>query len=269
MTGITEDPPPPAVPPVTVPPAAEPAVPQPVLAMRGVSVDRGSGKVADAIDLTLEAGTIVALLGVNGAGKSSLLQALVGLLPVAAGTIALDGTSIEGLPAERRARLGIGLAPEGRRVFPGMTVRDNLLAACRAGARIRAERVGAVYELFPQLAPKDRLLAWQLSGGQQQMLSIGRALMNLPRLLVLDEPTLGLAPAIVAEMLERLTWIAASGTAILIAEQNAAVLAIAHRACVMRVGRIVLEEEGPYLAADPDRLEQAMLGAAPASIRLP
>ena len=241
---------------------AEPATgePAPLLALSGVAVVRGAGRVVDGIDLRLEPGTVMALLGVNGAGKSSLIQAIAGLLPVAAGSIALAGTAIHALPAEKRAHLGIGLSPEGRRVFPGMTVRDNLLAVCRADRATRQERVASVYELFPQLAGKDRTLAWQLSGGQQQMLAIGRALMNLPRVLVLDEPTLGLAPAVVSDLLERLTWIAGSGTAVLVAEQNAAVLSIAHRAGIMRVGRIVLEDEGRYLAADPRGLERAMLG---------
>ncbi|BBK30019.1 ABC transporter ATP-binding protein [Allostella humosa] len=228
--------------------------------MNGLTVVRGGGKVVDTIDMTVEAGTVTALLGVNGAGKSSLIQAVAGLLPAAGGSVALAGTLIHTLPAEQRAKLGIGLSPEGRRVFPGMTVGDNLLAVCRAGAKVRRERVAAVYELFPQLAPRDRTLAWQLSGGQQQMLAIGRALMNLPRLLVLDEPTLGLAPAVIFDLMERLTWVAASGTAILVAEQNAAVLSIAHRCCVMRVGRIVLETTGADLAQDPQRLQAAMLG---------
>ncbi|WP_374441223.1 ABC transporter ATP-binding protein [Stella sp.] len=232
----------------------------PLLALDGVDVVRGAGRVAQEVTLRLGAGQIVALLGVNGAGKSSLVQAVAGMLPVAAGSIVLAGTPIQHLPPERRARLGIGLAPEGRRVFPGMTVRDNLLAACRADRTARQERVASVYELFPQLAPKDRTHAWQLSGGQQQMLAIGRALMNLPRVLLLDEPTLGLAPAVVADLLERLTWIAGSGTGVLIAEQNSAVLGIAHRVSVMRVGRIVLDEAGPRLARAPGMLERAMLG---------
>lgn len=231
------------------------------LALSGVDVVRGAGRVAAGIDLQVEAGTILALLGTNGAGKSSLVQAIAGLLPVAAGTIVVAGTAVQDMPADRRARLGLGLAPEGRRVFPGMTVRDNLLAVCRAGRATRHERVASVYELFPQLAGKDRTLAWQLSGGQQQMLAIGRALMNLPRVLLLDEPTLGLAPAIVADLLERLTWVAGSGTAVLIAEQNAAVVSIAHRAAVMRVGRIVLEDDAARLAAAPEIIERAMLGA--------
>ncbi|BBK40848.1 ABC transporter ATP-binding protein [Allostella vacuolata] len=243
-----------------VPPAAAEPSPPPLLALSGVSVARGSGKVVDGLDLRIEAGSVVALLGVNGAGKSSLIQAIIGLLPVAAGSIALGGTAIERLPAEQRARLGIGLAPEGRRVFAGMSVRDNLLAVCRADARTRAERIASVYELFPQLATRDRTLAWQLSGGQQQMLSIGRALMNLPRLLLLDEPTLGLAPNVVFDLLERLTWIAGSGTAVLIAEQNAAVLSVADRGCVLRVGRMVLEAPGRELMNDPYRFETAMLG---------
>ncbi|MCC7276000.1 MAG: ATP-binding cassette domain-containing protein [Alphaproteobacteria bacterium] len=207
-----------------------------------------------------EGSEIVALLGVNGAGKSTLLQALVGLLPAAAGSAALDGRPLLGLAPERRAALGIGYAPEGRRVFPAMSARDNLLAVCRADAAERRRRVEAVYELFPQLPPKDRTLAWQLSGGQQQMLAIGRALMNLPRLLLLDEPTLGLAPATIDHLLERLTWIAASGTTVIIAEQNAAILAVAARVCVMRVGRIVLDEDATHAAGDRQRLERALLG---------
>ncbi|MGE0716255.1 MAG: ABC transporter ATP-binding protein [Alphaproteobacteria bacterium] len=249
------------------PPAIAVDLPEPVaaiptarLALQGVCVDRGVGRVVSDVDLTIEAGEIVTLLGVNGAGKSTLLQAVVGLVPLAAGFVAMDGRKLEAATPERRAAIGIGYAPEGRRVFPGMTVRDNLLAVCRASAKERESRVESVFELFPQLQTRERALAWQLSGGQQQMLAIGRALMNLPRLLLLDEPTLGLSPTTVDDLLERLTWIAASGTAVLVAEQNTAVAAAASRVAVMRVGRIVLDAPAATVAQHRDRLERAMLG---------
>ncbi|MGE0723162.1 MAG: ABC transporter ATP-binding protein [Alphaproteobacteria bacterium] len=233
----------------------------PLLTATGLTVVRGAGPVVREVDLAVAEGEVVAILGVNGAGKTSLLQALIGLLPAAAGTIAIEGAPIDGLPPRRRARAGLGYAPEGRRVFPAMTVRDNLLAACRADRRTRAERVDGVYQLFPQLRLRDGALAWQLSGGQQQMLSIGRALMNLPKVLLLDEPTLGLAPAVADQLVERLTWIARYGTSVLIAEQNVSgALAVAHRAIVLRVGRTVLSGDAARLAADRHRLEAAMLG---------
>jgi branched-chain amino acid transport system ATP-binding protein len=167
---------------------------------------------------------------------------VIGLAPAHSGTIALAGRAIETLKPEARARLGIGYSPEGRRVFPGMTVRENLEVACRAGPAERRHRIEAVHALFPGLAERAGMPAWQLSGGQQQMLAIGRAMMTGPRLLLLDEPSLGLAPKLVGEVLRRVRAIADAGTAVLLAEQNAAAaLQVCDRACVLRLGRIVRE----------------------------
>ena len=235
---------------------------QPMLIVAGLTVARGAGPVVREVDFSVAEGEVLALLGVNGAGKTSLLQAVMGLLPAVGGSIILDGAPVDRLSPAQRARAGLGYAPEGRRVFPAMTVRDNLLAACRADRKTRDERVDGVYQLFPQLLAKDAALAWTLSGGQQQMVAIGRALMNLPKVLLLDEPTLGLAPMIAEELTDRLTWIARYGTSIIVAEQNVtAALAIAQRAIVLRVGRIALSDDAARLAADPVRLESAMLGA--------
>jgi branched-chain amino acid transport system ATP-binding protein len=232
-----------------------------LLEIAGLAVRYGGVTALDGVDLVLGPGEIVALLGANGAGKSTLLKAVIGLVPAAGGTIEVDGVAVTTLPPERRAALGIGYVPEGRRVFPGMSVRDNLLVACRDGSAERTRRLGEVFRLFPDLAERPTTRAWQLSGGQQQMLAVGRALMTRPRLLLLDEPSLGLAPLLVADLLARLREIAASGTAILLAEQNAAAaLGIATRGLVLELGRIVASGSADALRASP-ALADAFLGA--------
>jgi branched-chain amino acid transport system ATP-binding protein len=233
-----------------------------LLELDAVEVAAGEALVLHAVSLAVAAGERVALLGANGAGKTSLLRAVMGLAPLRAGRIRIAGEDVTRLAAERRALLGLGYAPEGRRVFPGMTVRDNLKAAARASAAERRRRLDEVHALFPVLAERGSTLAWQLSGGQQQMLAIGRALMTGPRLLLLDEPSLGLAPKLVAEVLSRVRLVAERGVAVLLAEQNVATaLALAERGYVLELGRIV--EEGAAAAlAGSDRLRRAFLGGA-------
>jgi branched-chain amino acid transport system ATP-binding protein len=233
-----------------------------LLEIDGLTVAYGPAVALHGASLAVSPGEAVALLGANGAGKTTLLRALIGQLPARAGDIRLDGRSITALPPERRARLGIGYAPEGRRVFAGMSVRDNLDAACRAAADERARRRAEVERLFPQLAEHAARRAWQLSGGQQQMLAIGRALMTAPRLLLLDEPSLGLSPRLAGELFARLAAIRDSGTAILLAEQNVALaLALCGRAYVLQTGRIVASGAAAALARDPV-VSRAFLGEA-------
>lgn len=232
----------------------------PRLRIEGLRVARGGVTVLDGIAFGIEPGEILALLGINGAGKSSLIRAIAGLEP-SDGTILLDGEDVTSLPPEARHRRGIGLVPEGRRVFPGMTVHENLEIAALGNRAARREQIAEVFALFPDLAAKSGEAAWRLSGGQQQMLALGRALAGRPRLLLLDEPSLGLAPRLVETLLDEVRRIAAEGVAVLLAEQNApAVLAIADRAIVLRGGGIA--DQG--LATDfaePQRLRRALLGA--------
>lgn len=232
-----------------------------LLSVERLSVGEGAFLALDEVSLSLGRGEALALLGANGAGKTTLLRALVGLAPVRSGTIRIDGEDVTRLPPERRARLGIGYVPEGRRVFPGMSVRDNLEVAAREGAAARRRLLAEVYELFPDLAAREETAAWQLSGGQQQMLAIGRALMTRPKLLLLDEPSLGLAPKLAAELFARIATIAEGGTAVLLAEQNVARAArVASRAVLLRLGRVVAEGDAAALAASPE-LHDAFFGA--------
>lgn len=208
------------------------------LAIENLAVRRGAVTTLRPLSATLEAGQILAVLGANGAGKSSLMQALIGLVP-ATGEIRLEGRPLGRLSPAARARAGLGYAPEGRRLFPGLTVQETLDLACFDGRASRQDRRDLVFALFSQLADNRRQPAWQLSGGQQQMLSIGRALMSAPSVLLLDEPSFGLAPALLDSLLDTLGEIASAGTAILIAEQNIAALDIADRAIVLRLGEAV------------------------------
>jgi branched-chain amino acid transport system ATP-binding protein len=193
------------------------------------------------ITVTVNAGEAVALVGANGAGKSTLFKSIMGFLRPAAGGISFAGKPLAHLRPEARAHLGLGYCPEGRRVFPGLTVRENLEVAATGAASNRRARVDYAFELFPVLAERHAALGWQLSGGQQQMLAIARALMGRPRLLLLDEPSLGLAPKLVDEVLRQVRTIVAGGTSVLLAEQNVTkALACCERAYLLEVGTVAL-----------------------------
>lgn len=210
--------------------------------------------------LTVHEGEAVALVGANGAGKSTLMKCIMGMLPCAKGSIRFAGQVLSGRPVVVRPWLGIGYSPEGRRVFAGLSVEENLLVASqdRDGGRQRMEEV---YRIFPGLAEKASSLGWSLSGGQQQMLSIGRALMLRPRLLLLDEPSLGLSPLLMTEVLGRVRDIANAGTSVLLAEQNVhKALAVSDRAYVIKLGRLVHCGAASELAVS-DTLASAFLGA--------
>jgi branched-chain amino acid transport system ATP-binding protein len=209
-------------------------------------------------EVSVEAGEIVALLGGNGAGKTTLLETVLGFHP---GRVMLFGCDASALAVEQRIGLGVGYVPEGRRVFAGLTVRENLEASSSLPAAQRRQRVDEMLALFPMLGERPEARAWLLSGGQQQMLALARAMMDGPRLLLLDEPTLGLAPVVVADLLKRLTAMTADGTAILLAEQRAALaLGVARRGVVLSRGQVVRRGSAAELAADP-MLADLMAGA--------
>ena len=213
------------------------------------------------IDLAVRAGELVALVGANGAGKTTLLRAISGLHPPSAGQVLFAGADITRQAPHRRVRLGIVLVPEGRQVFAPLSVLDNLLLG--AHTRPRAERdetLERVYKMFPALAERRRHAAGSLSGGQQQMLAIGRGLMSRPVLLLLDEPSMGLAPFLVDEVFATVAALKRGGTTIFLVDQNArAALAIADRAYVLETGRITLSGTGAALLASPD-VQSAYLG---------
>jgi len=221
--------------------------------LRVSALESGYGRIPalHGIDLGVRAGEIVALVGANGAGKTTLLRALSGVQP-SSGKIAFEKKEIQALPAEARVALGIVQCPEGRQVFGPLSVEDNLrLGAYRRGRAGTAASLERVYGLFPDLAGHRGQPAGTLSGGQQQMLAIGRALMAQPRLLLLDEPSMGLAPRLVAEIFACIRKLRAADTALLLVEQNAAAaLAIADRGYVLETGRVVLEGTGAQLLAD-------------------
>ncbi len=228
---------------------------KPLLKIDRLTARYGQITALEDVSLEVHAGEAVALLGANGAGKSTLLKTVMGFVAPAAGRAELDGNSLAGVSVAGRSRLGLGYSPEGRRVFPGMTVRENLEVASR-GASIEE-----LFDIFPALREKEHALGWQLSGGQQQMLAIGRALMTRPRLLLLDEPSLGLSPILTREVLERVRTIVARGTAVLLAEQNVAkALDVAQRAYVLQVGRIVEAGSTKDLRDNP-HIKEAFLGA--------
>ena len=219
-----------------------------------------SGTVLDIGNFAIAAGEIVALLGPNGAGKTALIETILGFRP-SSQAIRLLGQDVRSLSVERRVALGIGYVPERRRLFAGLTVRENLEASSRLPGPRRRQRVDEMLAMFPVLAQRPEARAWLLSGGQQQMLALARALMDRPRLLLLDEPTLGLAPLVVADLLARLAALAADGTAILLSEQRAGLaLGIASRGVVLSRGRIVRLASAQELLADP-RLADLMAGA--------
>ena len=233
-----------------------------MLEVRGLSVSYGGINAVKGIDLDVNDRELVTLIGCNGAGKTTTLKALAGLLRPAAGRIHYEGRDITAQPAHRLVRQGLALVPEGRGVFGRLTAEENLAmgAYSRADrARIEADRE-RVYGLFPRLAERRRQLAGTLSGGEQQMLAIGRALMSRPRLLLLDEPSMGLAPLMVQKIFETIRAIAAEGVALLLVEQNAKLaLEICHRGYVMESGTIALSDSAQALLKNP-QVRHAYLG---------
>jgi branched-chain amino acid transport system ATP-binding protein len=233
-----------------------------LLAISNLSIAYGGIKAVKGISLNVEEGELVTLIGANGAGKTTTLNALGGLLTPADGTLQYAGHDLLKMPAHERVRHGLALVPEGRGVFARLTVSENLLM----GAYHRNDKAGIAtdlqkaYTLFPRLKEREHQLAGTLSGGEQQMLAMGRALMSRPRLLLLDEPSMGLAPLMVEKIFEIIRTINAEGVAILLIEQNARLaLAAAHRAYVMESGTITLSGPALELAAD-ERVKAAYLG---------
>jgi len=235
----------------------------PMLEVRGLEVRYGGVRALHGIDLVVHQGEIVTLLGANGAGKSTTLRTVSGLLRPAAGRILYQGRDVHAVPAHELVHQGIAHAPEGRRLFGTLTVQENLTlgAFTRKDGPEVAETVAWVMSLFPALRGREQQLAGTLSGGEQQMLAMARALMGNPRLLLLDEPSLGLAPLVVRTIFRTIREInQARGVTIVLVEQNArAALRLAHRGYVMEVGRIVLEDTAAALAANP-RVQGAYLG---------
>ncbi|WP_448006290.1 ABC transporter ATP-binding protein [Agromyces bauzanensis] len=228
------------------------------------SLDAGYGKLAilHGVSLEVSAGEIVTVVGSNGAGKTTLLRALNGIIRPTAGTVKLDGTDITGRATEKMAALGLTHVPENRLCFPTLTVRDNLVLG--AWSRGGKGDLDAVLELFPRLQPRLGQAAGTLSGGEQQMVAIGRGLMASPKAIMLDEPSIGLAPKVVAEIMKVLTQLRERGLAVLLVEQNVrASFGIADRAVVMQRGRVVLEGTPAELVELPE-VRNAYLGGAAA-----
>lgn len=232
-----------------------------LLELNGLSSHYGRIQALRDVSVTVAEGEIVALVGANGAGKTTLLRVLSGVQPLSAGAIRFDGADISSTPAHKRVALGIAQAPEGRQVFGPLSVEDNLrLGAYRRSGGNVADELRKMYALFPILKQKRKDPAGTLSGGQQQMLALGRALMSRPRLLLLDEPSMGLAPLLVAEIFEALKKLKAAGATIFLVEQNAfAALGICDRGYVLETGEVKLSGTGETLLAD-DQVRQTYLG---------
>jgi branched-chain amino acid transport system ATP-binding protein len=233
-----------------------------LLRVSDVRISYGRVPAVHGVSLSVEAGKIAAVVGANGAGKSTLLRAIAGLNRIDKGSIELEGKPIHGLPAHRRVPLGLSLVPEGRHLFPRLTVRRNLElgAFTRGDAREIRESLDLVLETFPFLKDRQEQQAGTLSGGEQQMLAIGRGLMSRPRLLLLDEPSWGVAPMLVARIFETILAINRTGVAVLLVEQNVQrALSIAHRATVIQTGRVVAEGSAADLLGS-DLVRRAYLG---------
>jgi branched-chain amino acid transport system ATP-binding protein len=243
-------------------PTREPSTGTPVLELRDVDVFYGRTQALRGVSLTVNDGEIVALIGSNGAGKSTTLRTISGLIHPAKGEVLLRGERISGLGAEKIARLGVGHAPEGRRLFSRLTVRENLEMGAysrrdRAGTRTDFERV---FALFPRVRERSSQLAGSLSGGEQQMVAIGRALMARPTVLLLDEPSLGLAPIVVDDVFAVIREINQGGTTVLLIEQNALLaLNTARRGYVLETGQVATQGPAQELLRSPD-VQRAYLG---------
>jgi branched-chain amino acid transport system ATP-binding protein len=233
-----------------------------MLEIESLSAGYGSVRVLSGVSLQVQPGSVTALLGSNGAGKTTLMRTIVGLIAVDRGRLVFDGKPIHGLPPQQRVEMGVVLVPEGRQLFYEFTVEENLrLGAFVPHAREQAKtRLQEMYEMFPRLAERRRQSARTMSGGEQQMLALARGLMSQPRLLLLDEPSLGLAPVVTAQLFEVIQRIRKSGVTIFIVEQNVrTTLQIADYAYVLDQGRIDLQGPGSVLANEP-RIRASYLG---------
>ncbi|WP_028795598.1 ABC transporter ATP-binding protein [Thalassobaculum salexigens] len=230
------------------------------LELDGVTVTHAEGVAVDHASFSCASGEVVAVMGANGAGKSSLIRALAGAEPLSSGAIRVDGQDVTGMRLEQRVRAGIGWCPEGRRLFAGLTVAETLDVAATGGAAERAAAFERIFTLFPVLKERRDATAWTLSGGQQQMLAIARAVISEPRVVLLDEPSIGLAPVVLDDVFATIRRLAESGAAVVLAEQAVPrALAIADRAIVLRRGVIVLDV--PAERIDAGVVASAMLDA--------
>jgi branched-chain amino acid transport system ATP-binding protein len=232
-----------------------------LLAVDKLSVAYGDLFAVREVSFTVDEGIVFVLLGANGAGKTSILRSISGLIPARGGRVEAYGKSVIGLSPHQVARVGISHVPEGRRIFPNLTVEENLIVSflpARASVS-SADALKAVYELFPRLAERRRQPGGTLSGGEQQMLAIGRAMMNFPKLLMLDEPSLGLSPVLAELVFERLAEIQRQGTTILLVEQNATCLELATRGIILANGHVVLAGDR-HMLQDSDFVRRAYLG---------
>ncbi len=231
-----------------------------LLEVKDLAVAYGKISALHGVSLNVDQGEVVTLVGANGAGKTTLLKTLSGLRRVSAGSVTFDGAEIVDMPGHKRVRLGISQAPEGRGIFPGMTVGENLSMGAYSRGKPDPHDLERVFTLFPRLEERRNQAGGTLSGGEQQMLAIGRALMARPRLLLLDEPSMGLAPQIIQLIFRIIREINEQGTTILLVEQNAVqALTVAHRAYVMETGKIVKTGTGKELLGDASIIE-AYLG---------
>ncbi len=241
-------------------PKAEPGAP--LLVVEGLQVAYGGIKALKGLSLRVDRGEIVAMIGANGAGKTTTLKTIVRLLPIAAGKITYDGKSLAGLGTEDVIDLGVSLVPEGRAIFPDLTVKENLELGAwnHKDQRSMAESIEDVVRLFPRIGERMKQTGGTLSGGEQQMLAIGRAMMARPAMLLLDEPSLGIAPRLVADIFEAVARIAEAGTTILLVEQNTRLaLKYSKRAYVLRTGEIATSGPSKELAND-EEIKRAYLG---------
>jgi branched-chain amino acid transport system ATP-binding protein len=234
-----------------------------VLAIRDLSLFYGKIRALHKVSLQVNSGEVLALIGPNGAGKTTLLRAIMGVVPCSGGSIAFQNHELSGQPAYTRARLGISIVPEGRGLFPEFTVEENLLAgafACSAASHVKAD-LARIYHMFPRLAERRRQLASTLSGGEGQMLALGRALMNRPQLLLLDEPSMGLMPIVVNEIFDTIASLKQESISILLVEQNAKkALAVADRVGVLQLGQIMTQGT-PIQLLDDEQVRRAYFGA--------
>ncbi|MGI5490564.1 ABC transporter ATP-binding protein [Microtetraspora malaysiensis] len=233
-----------------------------LLEIKDIHVHYGKIEALKGVSLEVDEGEIVTLIGANGAGKTTTLKTISGLRGLSSGSITFDGKDISRLPGHKRVLVGIGQSPEGRGVFPGMTVTENLLMGAYARRGDFSQDLDEVFELFPRLAERKDQAGGTMSGGEQQMVAIGRALMSKPKVLLLDEPSMGLAPMLVAQIFSIIKKINERGTTVLLVEQNAQqALQLAHRAYVLETGRVVKSAPAADLLDDP-QVREAYLGGA-------